>query len=87
MKLTNDLRVSASMPETWRTLLDVPRVARALPGATIDAEPVDGAFRGRLKIKLGPVTAEYTGRAQLQDVDEDEHIASFHVTGREARGR
>ena len=87
MKLTNDLRVSASMPETWRTLLDVPRVARALPGATIDAEPVDGAFRGRLKIKLGPVTAEYTGRAQLQDVDEDEHIASFHVTGREARGQ
>lgn len=87
MKLTNELQLSAPLQETWRMLLDVPRVASALPGATIEPPPVDGAYRGRLKIRLGPVVAEYTGIAQLQDVDDDEHTASFRVTGREARGQ
>jgi uncharacterized protein len=87
MKIVNQVPVSASVQETWRTLLDVPRVARALPGASIEPDLVDGAYRGRMKIKLGPVTAEYAGLARLQDSDEDDHIASFHVQGREVRGQ
>ena len=38
MKLTNEVLVAAPLEQTWRTLLDVPRVARALPGASIDLE-------------------------------------------------
>jgi hypothetical protein len=40
-----------------------------------------------MKLKLGPVTTEYAGTARLQDVDEDERVASFHVQAREARGQ
>ncbi len=87
MKLTNELLVAAPLSQTWRTLLDVPRVARALPGATIDPEPSDGAYRGRMVVKLGPVTTEYTGTARLMDVDEDEGVVAFHVQAREIRGQ
>lgn len=87
MKITNEVPVSASIQETWQALLDVPRIARALPGASIEPDLVDGAYRGTMKIKLGPVSAEYAGVARLQDSDEDDHIASFHVQGREVRGQ
>jgi hypothetical protein len=40
-----------------------------------------------MKVKLGPVTAEYTGVARLQEVDDDDHVARYHVVGREARGQ
>ena len=40
-----------------------------------------------MKIKLGPVTTEYAGTARVQDVDEDDHVASYRVEGREARGQ
>jgi carbon monoxide dehydrogenase subunit G len=87
MKLRNEFDVAAPLEETWRTLLDVPRVARALPGATITPEPEGGAWRGTMKVRLGPVTTEYAGTARVQDVDEDERVASYRVEGREARGQ
>src|SRR4051812_7075157 len=80
MKLRNEFVVGASLEQTWQTLLDVPRVASALPGATIEPGG-NGEHRGRVRLKLGPVTAEYAGTARLADVDEDAHVASFHVQG------
>jgi uncharacterized protein len=86
MKLRNEVIVAAPLEETWRTLLDVARVVRALPGASIEADGVEGVYRGSMRVKLGPVTAEYTGAATLEDADEDERVATFRVQGREARG-
>jgi carbon monoxide dehydrogenase subunit G len=87
VKLTNEFVVAAPLERTWRALLDVPRVARALPGAQIEPEPADGAYRGTMKVRFGAVTAEYAGTALLQDVDEDERVASFRVQARERRGQ
>jgi uncharacterized protein len=87
MKLTNEFDVAVPVQRTWDTLLDVPRVARALPGATIEPDAEGGAWRGTMKIKLGPVTTEYAGTARVQDVDEDDRIATYRVEGREVRGQ
>jgi carbon monoxide dehydrogenase subunit G len=87
MKLRNEFEVAAPIERTWETLLDVPRVARALPGAAMDREGEGGAWRGSMKVKLGPVTTEYAGTARIQDADEDDRVASYRVEGREARGQ
>ena len=86
MKLTNEVVVPAPLESTWSLLLDVPRVVRALPGATVEPEAVEGAYRGALKVRLGPVAVEYDGVARLEDVDEDERAATFRIEGRERRG-
>jgi carbon monoxide dehydrogenase subunit G len=86
MKLTNDVTVAAPLERTWSLLLDVPRVVRALPGATVEPDGAEGVYRGALKVRLGPVAVEYEGTARLEDVDEDEHVASFRIEGRERRG-
>jgi hypothetical protein len=86
MKLTNEVTVPAPLERTWSLLLDVPRVVRALPGATVEPDGAEGVYRGALKVRLGPVAMEYEGTARLEDVDEDEHVASFRVEGRERRG-
>jgi carbon monoxide dehydrogenase subunit G len=85
MKLTNEVVVPAPVEQTWSLLLDVPRVVRALPGATVEPDAAEGVYRGTLKVRLGPVTVEYEGSARLEDVDEDEHVASFLIEGRERR--
>jgi len=87
MKLTNEFEVAVPIERTWETLLDVPRVARALPGATIEPEGEGGAWRGTMKVRLGPVTTEYAGTARIQDADEDDRVASYRVEGRELRGQ
>lgn len=87
MKLRNEFAVAAPIEQAWSLLIDLPRVARSLPGATIDDEPVDGGYRGRLRVKLGPVTTEYEGLAEVQELDEDERVARFYVRGRETHGQ
>jgi carbon monoxide dehydrogenase subunit G len=86
MKLRNEVVMSAPLERTWPLLLDVPRLVSALPGATVEPEGAEGVYRGSLKVRLGPVAMEYEGSARLEDVDEDEHVASFRVEGRERRG-
>lgn len=86
MKLTNEVVVPAPLESTWSLLLDVPRVVRALPGATVEPDAAEGAYRGALKVRLGPVAVAYDGVARLEDVDEDEHAATFRIEGRERGG-
>jgi carbon monoxide dehydrogenase subunit G len=90
MKLRNEFVVAAPLERTWETLLDVPRVASALPGAAIEPGPngnsTAGDHRGRMKVKIGPVTAEYAGTARLEEVDEDGHAATFYVQGSGGQG-
>jgi uncharacterized protein len=87
VRLRNEVEVAAPLERIWPTLLDVPRVARALPGAAIDPDPVDGAWRGTMTVRLGPVVAEYAGTVRLADVDEDDRVAGYHVQGREVNGQ
>jgi len=87
VRLTNEFELAAPVDRTWPLLLDVPRVGNALPGAQLEPDPAGDSYRGTMKVKLGPVTTEYHGTARLQDVDDDEHVASFYVQGREARGQ
>ncbi|MEA2147574.1 MAG: uncharacterized protein QOG59_3161 [Solirubrobacteraceae bacterium] len=87
MKLHNELRLEVGVAQAWSALLDVPRVARALPGAAVEGDAGPDGFRGRMRVKIGPASAEYTGIARLEDVDDDEHRASYRVHGREIHGQ
>jgi hypothetical protein len=87
MKLENEFTVPAPVEKVWPALLDIAQVAECLPGAAIEPDREDGVFRGRVKIKLGPVTAIYQGFARLQDVDDDSHTASISVRAKEAKGQ
>jgi carbon monoxide dehydrogenase subunit G len=87
MKLTNEVALAAPVERAWELLLDVPRLANALPGAAVEPAGEAGLYRGSMRVKLGPVTLEYEGVVRLQDVDEDERVASFHAQGRERRGQ
>lgn len=86
MKLQNEFTVAAPLERTWDLLLDIQRVAQCLPGATI--EPADdGVYHGKMKMRLGPMTLDYKGAARLAEVDDDDHVATIDVKGKEARGQ
>jgi uncharacterized protein len=87
VKLNNEFVVAAPMDRTWSTLLDLERVATCLPGATLSPSAGDGAYRGAMKVKLGPMVVAYDGVARLLDVDEDARTTTLEVQGKEARGQ
>jgi carbon monoxide dehydrogenase subunit G len=87
MKLEQSFEVQAPLERVWQTLLDVERVAPALPGAAITGKNDDGSYDGTFSVKIGPTTASYTGKLKLEDVDEAAHTATIQANGTDRRGQ
>jgi carbon monoxide dehydrogenase subunit G len=85
VQLDNKFTVPAPVSEVWKTLLDMERIAPCMPGATVDR--VDGdEVAGRVRVKVGPITARYAGTARFVTKDEASHRAVLEASGRETRG-
>jgi carbon monoxide dehydrogenase subunit G len=87
VKLHNVCVVAAPLAPTWSAIVDLARIASALPGAALEPTETAGTFRGTMKIKFGPVVSQYSGTATLEEVDDDRHIAVVRIQGREIRGQ
>lgn len=86
MELTNDFRVALPVEQAWAVLTDLERIAPCMPGAQL--QEVEGnQHRGIVKIKVGPITAQYKGQAVFVDRDDTTHIAVLRAEGRETRGQ
>jgi carbon monoxide dehydrogenase subunit G len=85
MNLEHEFTVPVPIDEAWRVLLDVERVAPCMPGATLLS--VDGRdFTGSVKVKVGPITVTYNGKATFAEVDDAAHRAVIEASGKETRG-
>jgi carbon monoxide dehydrogenase subunit G len=87
MKLQNEFTVAVPVERVWETLLDIETVAGFLPGATIEPGGEEGTYKGAMKVKLGPMTVNYTGTARLASVDESARTADIEVRAKEAKGQ
>jgi uncharacterized protein len=87
MKINNEFTVSAPIQQAWDTMLNLERIAPCLPGAAIQEEKDEGEYDGTMKVKIGPITANYKGTVKFDEVDEDNHRAVLQATGRDARGQ
>jgi len=86
MELTNEFRVPASVERAWEVLTDVERIAPCLPGAEL--QEVDGdKYRGTVKVKVGPITAQYKGEASFLELDPEGRRAVLRAQGRDTRGQ
>jgi carbon monoxide dehydrogenase subunit G len=86
MQIENDFEVGAPPDRVYAFLLDVNRVVTCMPGAEL-AEVVDPeTFKGRVKIKVGPITVAYNGTARIAERDEASRTATLQAEGRETTG-
>ena len=85
-RIEETFRVEAPIERVWRYIIDPYRVVRCLPGAELTGEDSDRTYLGRVKVKVGPITASYAGRARLADVDEARHSVRLTGEGRESGG-
>ena len=85
MKIENDFRVAAPIDQAWALLTDIPAIAPCLPGAELTGEEGDD-FHGQMKVKVGPVTAEYAGTATIIEMNEADRVVTLKASGRDKRG-
>jgi carbon monoxide dehydrogenase subunit G len=85
-QIVNEFTVNRPIEEAWPIICDVERIAPCLPGAEL--EEVEGdVYRGKVKVKLGAVTAQFKGEAQFVERDDASHHARLKAKGRDTGGR
>ena len=86
MELTNEFTVPVPIERAWEVLTDVELIAPCLPGAQL--QEVEGdEYRGIVKVKVGPITAQYKGAATFQEQDEAARTLVLKAEGRDTRGQ
>jgi carbon monoxide dehydrogenase subunit G len=86
MEITDSFRVSTPIDATWKVMLDIEGIAPCMPGAQL--QEVEGdEYRGVVKVKVGPITAQYKGTARLAEVDEQNRRIVIDASGRDTRGQ
>lgn len=84
MKLEGDYLFEAKVPEVWSALFDPVILAAVMPGCE-KLELIDGHYIGDIKVKVGPVQGNFTGKVDLKDKVEPESYTMI-VDGRGAPG-
>jgi uncharacterized protein len=86
MQLENSFQVGAPPDKVFGYLLDVNKVVGCVPGAEL-TEVVDQAtFKGKVKVKVGPITVAYSGTARISERDDEHRSATLSADGRETTG-
>src|SRR5260370_2656691 len=86
MQLENSFSVAAPPDRVFAYLLDVNKVVGCVPGAELSEVVDTSTFKGKVKIKVGPITVAYSGTARIVDRDDGAHSAAIEAEGRETTG-
>ncbi|MFN3216220.1 MAG: SRPBCC family protein [Acidimicrobiales bacterium] len=85
MELNNDIEVNAPIDHVWDAFNDVERIAPCLPGAQL--QEIEGEeHRGIVKVKVGPITAQYKGKAIFLERNHEDWKVVIKGDGRDTRG-
>jgi carbon monoxide dehydrogenase subunit G len=86
LELMHDFRVDVPIDQAWEVLTDLERIAPCMPGAQL-LEVEGDEYRGIVKVKVGPITAQYRGTARFTELDPTAHKAVVRAEGRDTRGQ
>jgi carbon monoxide dehydrogenase subunit G len=85
VELHHSFRVPIGVDEAWTTFNDLERIAPCLPGAQLTS--VDGDdFTGKAKVKVGPVSMQFSGSGRFVERDRENNRAVIEATGKDSRG-
>lgn len=86
MDLNHEFIVNVPVNDAWVILTDLERIAPCLPGAQL-TEVEGDTYRGQVKIKVGPIVAQFKGQASFVSRDDAAHTASLKGEGRDTTGK
>lgn len=86
MQIENRFPVQAAPDTVYAFLVDVNRVVACMPGAELSEVVDPETFKGKVKIKVGPITVAYSGTAKIVEKDEARRLAVLEASGKETTG-
>ena len=87
MQIENHFEIPIPPTAAWPILMNVPETAACFPGAA-SIEPISAdQYKGRVTVKLGPLTMVFSGNLRIEDRDDAAHSATVKANWTETKGR
>jgi carbon monoxide dehydrogenase subunit G len=87
VRIENSFVVSAPPAQVWKLLLDLERVVPCMPGAELTEVVDDRTWKGRVKMRVGPVSMTYSGSVVMVERDDASLAVTLRAEGREISGK
>ncbi|GIK96556.1 MAG: hypothetical protein BroJett029_07650 [Alphaproteobacteria bacterium] len=78
MDMTGEVRIPAPRETVWRALNDPEILKRAIPGCEEVVKLSDTEFTAKVTSKIGPVSAKFSGKVTISDLDPPN---GYKITG------
>ena len=79
MKFTQRAVIPVDRELLWDFLMDVPKVAKSLPGVETVNQIDDTTYQGILKVRVGPISLNLQGKIFLETRDRDNWRAALRA--------
>lgn len=87
MEIENEFTVAASADRLWSYLLDVERIAPCMPGAELTETVDERTWKGKVNMKLGPVSLSFSGTVAIEERDDAARRVVLRAKGMESKGK
>ena len=87
MEFDNSFEVPLPPAQAWPVLTDVRRVAPCMPGAELTEIVDDRTYKGKVAVRLGPVSLSFAGVVTFEELDNTNYRARLKAQGTDAKGR
>ena len=78
MEMSGEYRIAAPREQVWAALNDPEVLKQAIPGCQELEKTSDTEFTAKVKAKVGPVSATFSGKVNLSDINPPE---SYTIAG------
>ena len=83
MKFTQSAQIPVAREPLWDFLMDVPKVAKSLPGVESVNKLDDTTYEGSLVVRVGPIKLNLQGKIILEEQDKDAWRAALRAEAKD----
>ena len=81
VKAEKNLKLNQDPDMIWKCMIDPSFMVKSVPGAELTEQLGERNFKGKISIKIGPVTAKFNGEAEFTKLEESDYELTMEGKG------
>jgi len=87
VKAEKNLKLNQDPDMIWKCMIDPSFMVKSVPGAELTEQLDERNFKGKISIKIGPVTAKFNGEAEFTKLEEADYEWTMEGKGLDTSGK
>ena len=87
VKAEKNIKLNQDRDMIWQCMIDPSFMVKSVPGAELTEQLDERNFKGKISIKIGPVTAKFNGEAEFTKLEESDYELTMEGKGLDTSGK